>query len=233
MMPSSAGDTSLASVAARFVLCAMAGLAATTGSMATAQQKEEDVEKAEVREGRLYNLTARPFTLQLHRADGIAWTEGYVVQPGKFLAIHAPKAGETSEIQGLTGNGRGYVIIRHYEPVLGGYMTAAPARPKPGESAVATDLVRRPGRQRHHADDPRARRRAGAGRAGSAQEANPHDARRIGTQQAHAARQLGADRLTPPWPEIPVTRVPRQLARTKTGILPASRLPPRIRPSRC
>jgi hypothetical protein len=92
-------------------------------STALAQTKKGQQAAATVREGRIYNLTPQPFTFQLHRADGVAWTDGYVVQPGKYIAIKAPRPGETTEIQGLTGNGRGYVIIRHREPVLGGYMT--------------------------------------------------------------------------------------------------------------
>ncbi len=76
-----------------------------------------------VGEGRLYNLTSQPFVFQLHRADGAAWTESYSIPPGKYFAVKAPKAGETTEIQGITGNGRGYVIIRHREPILGGFLT--------------------------------------------------------------------------------------------------------------
>ena len=74
-------------------------------------------------EGRLYNLTSQPFVFQLHRADGAAWTENYSIPPGKFFAVKAPKPGETTDIQGITGNGRGFVIIRHREPVLGGFLT--------------------------------------------------------------------------------------------------------------
>jgi hypothetical protein len=99
------------------------GAALAAQSVAVAQAKKESPAAITVREGRLYNLTPQPFTFQLHRADGVAWTDGYVVQPDKYMVIRAPRPGETTEIQGLTGNGRGYVIIRHREPVLGGYMT--------------------------------------------------------------------------------------------------------------
>jgi hypothetical protein len=98
-------------------------LALSTNEAARAQAKKAETPAVTVREGRLYNLTSQPFTFQLHRADGVAWTDGHVVQPGKYMVIKAPGPGETTEIQGLTGNGRGYVIIRHFEPVLGGYMT--------------------------------------------------------------------------------------------------------------
>ncbi len=84
---------------------------------------EEKVAATEVREGRLYNLTSQPFRFQLHQADGAAWTNAFVVHPGKYYAIHAPRNGEFTDIQGLTGNGRGFVIIRYPEPVLGGNMT--------------------------------------------------------------------------------------------------------------
>ncbi len=76
-----------------------------------------------VGEGRIYNLTKQPFVFQLHRADGAAWTESYTIPPGKYFAVKASQAGPPSEIQGITGNGRGYVIIRHREPILGGYLT--------------------------------------------------------------------------------------------------------------
>ena len=37
-------------------------------------------------EGRLYNLTQRPFVVQFHRADGVKWSDGFVIQPGQFYA---------------------------------------------------------------------------------------------------------------------------------------------------
>jgi hypothetical protein len=74
-------------------------------------------------EGRLYNLTARPFTVQFHRADGVKWSDGFVIQPGQFYAVRVPKAGEKSEIMGLTGNGEGFVIVRFRDAKLGGFRT--------------------------------------------------------------------------------------------------------------
>ena len=68
-------------------------------------------------------FTNQPFVFQLHRADGAAWTESHTIPAGKYFAVKAPQGGATTEIQGITGNGRGYVIIRHREPVLGGYLT--------------------------------------------------------------------------------------------------------------
>ncbi len=35
------------------------------------------------------------------------------VPPGKFFAVKVPKQGESTEIQGITGNGRGFVIVRY------------------------------------------------------------------------------------------------------------------------
>ena len=74
-------------------------------------------------EGRLYNLTARPFTFQLHRRDGVKWTDGFVVQPGKFFSVKVPQTREQSDIMGISGNGEGFVIVRFREPTLGGFMT--------------------------------------------------------------------------------------------------------------
>jgi hypothetical protein len=74
-------------------------------------------------EGRLYNLTSRPFTFQLHRRDGVKWTDGYVVQPGKFFSVKVPTTGQRDDILGISGNGQGFVIVRFREPTLGGFMT--------------------------------------------------------------------------------------------------------------
>lgn len=82
-----------------------------------------------VPEGRLYNITDQPVTFQLHQRDGAAWTASYTIPAGKYYSIRAPKGTEESDIQGLTGNGRGFVIIRFPEPALGGNMTVRlPAR---------------------------------------------------------------------------------------------------------
>ena len=105
------------------IACLMLGAMAFSGGSAFGQAASTAQETPPAGEGRLYNVTSEPFVFQMHRADGAAWTENYNVAPGKFLAIKAPKAGETHEIQGLTGNGRGFIIIRHRDPVLGGYMT--------------------------------------------------------------------------------------------------------------
>ncbi|HEY4313152.1 MAG TPA: hypothetical protein VGN12_27110 [Pirellulales bacterium] len=101
-------------------LALLASFACTALAHAQAGPDKLDVP---VGEGRLYNLTSRPFTFQLHRADGAAWTENYTIPAGKYFSVKPPKAGETTEIQGITGNGRGYVIIRHREPILGGFLT--------------------------------------------------------------------------------------------------------------
>ncbi len=74
-------------------------------------------------EGRLYNLTQRPFTVQFHRADGVKWSDGFVIQPGQFYAVRVPKPGERSEIMGITGNGEGFVIVRFRDAKLGGFRT--------------------------------------------------------------------------------------------------------------
>jgi hypothetical protein len=76
-----------------------------------------------VGEGRLYNLTPRPFTVQLHRKDGVKWTDGYVIQPGKFHSVRVPRPGDRDDIMGVTGNGEGFVIVRFREAKLGGFMT--------------------------------------------------------------------------------------------------------------
>ncbi|HVU86130.1 MAG TPA: hypothetical protein VHD36_02340 [Pirellulales bacterium] len=74
-------------------------------------------------EGRLYNLMQRPFVVQLHRADGVKWSDGFVIQPGKFYAVRVPRPGERSDIMGLSGNGQGFVIVRFKDPKLGGFRT--------------------------------------------------------------------------------------------------------------
>jgi len=99
-------------------------------------QVDEENENVPVGEGRLYNLTTKPFVFQLHRADGAAWTENYSIPAGKFYAVKTPKPGETTEIQGITGNGRGYVIIRHRDPVLAGYLTVRLPATNPANGKV-------------------------------------------------------------------------------------------------
>ncbi|HEY4312002.1 MAG TPA: hypothetical protein VGN12_21320 [Pirellulales bacterium] len=72
-------------------------------------------------EGRIYNLTNRPFAFQLHRRDGVSWTDNYVVEPGKYFSIQVPKPEErSSDFIGITGNGKGHVIVRYPSPKLGG-----------------------------------------------------------------------------------------------------------------
>ncbi|HEY1601955.1 MAG TPA: hypothetical protein VGG64_20300 [Pirellulales bacterium] len=105
------------------ITCLILGAGAVASQSAHGQATRPKQESQTVAEGRLYNLTADPFVFQLHRADGVAWTDGYVVPPGKYFAIKAVRPGDRSEVQGITGNGRGYVIIRHREPILNGYMT--------------------------------------------------------------------------------------------------------------
>jgi hypothetical protein len=98
------------------------GACGAAGTLARAQDLPDKLDLP-VGEGRIYNLTNQPFVFQLHRADGAAWTESHTIPAGKYFAVKAPRGGATTEIQGITGNGRGYVIIRHREPVLGGYLT--------------------------------------------------------------------------------------------------------------
>ncbi|HVU88543.1 MAG TPA: hypothetical protein VHD36_14580 [Pirellulales bacterium] len=98
-----------------------AAILSTAGTSAKAQDVPDKLDLP-VGEGRIYNLTDQPFVFQLHRADGAAWTESYTIPAGKYFAVKAAPGGAT-EIQGITGNGRGYVIIRHREPVLGGFLT--------------------------------------------------------------------------------------------------------------
>jgi hypothetical protein len=73
------------------------------------------------REGYLYNLTGQPFSFQLHRTVGAAWTNVYTIPSGERASVRAPRAGQRSEIQGITGDTRGFVLIRYWDPVLDGY----------------------------------------------------------------------------------------------------------------
>ena len=73
------------------------------------------------REGYLYNLTGQPFSFQLHRTVGLAWTSVYTVPPEQRIVVRPPRAGQRSEIQGMTGDTRGFVLIRYWDPVLNGY----------------------------------------------------------------------------------------------------------------
>jgi len=98
-------------------------IAFAAGKSAFAQAPRAQQAPRAVGEGRLYNLTSRPFTFQLHRRDGVKWTDGIVIQPGKFFSVRVPRAGERTDIMGITGNGEGFVIVRFREPKLGGFMT--------------------------------------------------------------------------------------------------------------
>jgi hypothetical protein len=99
------------------------GLAVGATDSAFAQPSPQTPPARVAGEGRLYNLTSRPFTFQLHRRDGVKWTDGYVVQPGNFFSVKVPRAGERDDIMGISGNGQGFVIVRFREPTLGGFMT--------------------------------------------------------------------------------------------------------------
>ena len=72
------------------------------------------------KEGRLSNIAEVPFKYRLARRRGKPWTEEMTLAPGKFQAIRAPKPGESSELEGLTGRGDGYVNVSY--PELGGYI---------------------------------------------------------------------------------------------------------------
>jgi hypothetical protein len=90
---------------------------------AHAQAPQAAIEATPPGEGRLYNLTQRPFVVQFHRADGVKWSDGFVIQPGQFYAVRVPHPGERRDIMGLTGNGQGFVIVRFKDPKLGGFRT--------------------------------------------------------------------------------------------------------------
>jgi hypothetical protein len=105
-------------VVALMVTCAMCGLLQAARAQAPAGS-----DATPPGEGRLYNLTQRPFVVQFHRADGVKWSDGFVIQPGQFYAVRVPRPGERRDIMGLTGNGQGFVIVRFKDPKLGGYRT--------------------------------------------------------------------------------------------------------------
>jgi len=114
------GHRSTARILVAASLALSLGVAA--GQSALGQAPRAKQTPRAVGEGRLYNLTARPFVFQLHRRDGVKWTDGYVIQPGKFFSVRTPRAGERTDIMGITGNGEGFVIVRFREPKLGGFM---------------------------------------------------------------------------------------------------------------
>jgi hypothetical protein len=72
------------------------------------------------KEGRLWNLTNAPFKFRLARSRGKPWTDEMTLAPGKVQVIRAPKPGESSELEGLTGRGDGFVNISY--PELGGHI---------------------------------------------------------------------------------------------------------------
>lgn len=101
----------------------MSALSLALANVATAQAPAAKDPPLVPGEGRLHNLTSRPFTFQLHRVDGAKWTDGYVIQPGKYYSVRVPRPGTRSEIMGITGNGEGFVIVRYREPKFNGFMT--------------------------------------------------------------------------------------------------------------
>jgi len=77
-------------------------------------------------EGRLINLTDEPFVYRLHRSNGPVWTEPSTVAPGgqQILAL---ATAQKSQILGVRGDGKGYVIIQYSS--FGGRVTVRlPAR---------------------------------------------------------------------------------------------------------
>lgn len=99
--------------------CAFFGMS----QLGHAQAPQAGTEATPSGEGRLYNLTQRPFVVQFHRADGVKWSDGFVIQPGQFYAVRVPRPGERAEIMGLSGNGQGFVIVRFKDAKLGGFRT--------------------------------------------------------------------------------------------------------------
>jgi hypothetical protein len=99
-------------------------LTAATSSVGKGAQADNNQPELPPGEGRIYNLTNRPFAFQLHRRDGVSWTDNYVVEPGKYFSIQVPKPEErSSDFIGITGNGKGHVIVRYREAKLGGSLT--------------------------------------------------------------------------------------------------------------
>lgn len=77
-------------------------------------------------EGRLYNLTDEPFEYRLHRSNGPVWTATASIPPGgqQILALANAKQ---SEILGVRGDGKGFVILQYSS--FGGKVTVRlPAR---------------------------------------------------------------------------------------------------------
>src|SRR5262249_34045853 len=72
------------------------------------------------KEGRLWNITSETFKYRLARRRGKVWTDEMKLAPGKVQVIRAPKPGESSDLEGLTGRGDGYVNISYAE--LGGFI---------------------------------------------------------------------------------------------------------------
>jgi len=81
-------------------------------NVAQAQRADED----QPTEGRIYNISERPFLYQLRRSRGVAWTRAMRLEPGKYHTYRGPRFGGRNDLAGLiTRPSRyreGYLIIQ-------------------------------------------------------------------------------------------------------------------------
>jgi len=79
-----------------------------------AQQRQD--EQPEIREGRIYNASDRPFAYQLRRSRGKAWTQILRLQPGEFHVYRGRQFGGRDDLAGLLARPsrlrEGYLVIQ-------------------------------------------------------------------------------------------------------------------------
>lgn len=80
--------------------------------------RSDETPAATPQEGRIQNLDSKPFSFRLARSKGVTWTDTITLAPGESLSLKRGADGNTKDIEGITGDGKGHVTIDY--PELGG-----------------------------------------------------------------------------------------------------------------
>lgn len=98
-------------------LCVLAIVVGLQAGRTHAQPQPNDSQ--DVVEGRIYNVSDRPFEYQLRRSRGTAWTPVFRLEPGQYHAYRGPLYGGRADLAGLlTRPSRlrdGYLIVQFPE----------------------------------------------------------------------------------------------------------------------
>lgn len=84
----------------------------------TSSTRSAEPAAATPQQGLIQNLDSKPFSFRLARSKGVTWTDTITLAPGESLTLKPGADGNTKDIEGITGDGKGHVTIDY--PELGG-----------------------------------------------------------------------------------------------------------------